>query len=889
MTSETRGDNQTAYEVIVASSAGQLSRNLGDRWDSGKVATDESVQVGYAGKPFDSDTTYYWKVRIWNALGQPSPWSDPSMLSTGLYQAADWKGADWIAWHPDEQWRAEWDQHKKDELKNQQQTFPWRTGTGLTIFEDFAAASPPYDPAPLFRKEFQVKSPVRKATLYICGLGYYEAFINGNRVGDHVLDPAWTTFQKRSLYVTYDLTDKLKPGANALGVMLGRGEYAPLCNDNWGLRNAEWIDEPKLIARLSITYADGSQADLTTDDTWRVAGGPIVYDDGRYGELYDARREQPGWAEAAFDDKTWMPVAKINWDAQLQAQSIPPIRAFAPLQPVRQTDGAQGVKRFEFAQNIAGWARVKISGPTGTHVLVDYVETPGDQLPRQQNGYILKGEGQESFECHFSYKGFQFVQIKADPGVQVMQVEAVPVHTDVVTVGNFTCSNPLLNRLQHNAAQSFLNNFHGIPTDCPHREKLGWTADAYLSAQAAFYNFDMAAFHAKWITDFADSQTDDGSLGTIAPSSQHYNPGLSPTWAAAIVVLPWDLWNFYSDRRTLENYQDSMTRFAKNIEKRHVPGKPDILYDQLGDWLSPVPWTNKEGLSYVTSPPEGRSLYGTAAYFRIVHLLAEIQDELGNVDEAAADHAWADRIAAAFNREFFDPSTDTYHGENPVGYRQSANAVPLAYGITTKDVFPEVVNNLVKDVHVTQGDRLSTGFLGTPAVLDVLAEQDPEEAYAVATQTRFPSWGYAIETGNATTMWESWGGDASHDHAMPGLISAYFYKHLAGIAGGRPGFKEIVIRPSVVGDLTWVKAEYDSIRGPVVSNWQREGNKLEMDVTIPANSTATVYVPARDSGMITESGMPAVQAKAVRFLGSKNGEVLYQVGSGTYRFKSELK
>ena len=817
MNSGLRGEMQSAYRVLVASSPEKLAKEIGDVWDSGKVVSAESIQIEYAGSPLISAQPYFWQVRVWNQDDQAPSWSLPATFTTGLLMKSDWQSAQWIAFRPENDWRTQWEAAVTAETKGVKRSFPWLTGQGFTMWEHLAAAKPVYDSSPLFRKEFAVDRKVMRATLFICGLGYYEAFLNGKRIGDHMLDPAWTAYQKRAFYVTYDVTAQLRSGANALGVMLGRGQFSPLANDIWGLRRAEWVDQPRLIADLKIFFSDGTSHDIVTDASWRSAGGPIIYDDTRHGEIYDACREQPGWNSPGFDEGKWKAVSLVAAQNPMQAQMIPPIREFAGLKPLRTITRSPEEKLYDVGRNISGWARVTVRGKSGAKVLVDYAEMPdepelrgtfpcGKPAPdlahpedsfrdlcthvRQQNGYILKGEGAETFECHFSYKGFQFIRVAADDGVTIQNVEAVPVHSDVETVGEFECSNPLLNLIQQAARATFLNNFHSIQTDCPHREKQGWTADLYLTAEAAMYNFDMASFYAKCVTDIADTQNPKGGLGQVAPTGGE-GKGTSTLWPAALVYVPSDLLNFYGDRRTVAEQYEAMKRFAKSSLLRQVEGKPEIISDVLGDWASPLDKPAANGESSVMSPPEGCTLYATAAHFRVVTTLAQLARELGKNDEAREFDEWAKRIATAFNREFFDASQNQYHGENATAYRQAANAVPLDYGLVPETARAAVLGHLVENVHDVRGDRLNTGFVGTPALLNVLAENRPDIAYALATQTNYPSWGWMIKTG-ATTLYEQFGGDNSHDHPMFGCISAYFYKYLAGIQpdpAGLGGFR----------------------------------------------------------------------------------------------------
>ena len=919
ITSAKRGDRQTASQIIVSSSPENLAKDRGDMWDTGKSESDQSTQVIYRGKSLQAGATYYWKVKIWNVDGKPSKWSQQACWSMGLLTNQDWNNARWIAFKDGGRWKKEWEQHKDAELKNlpplkwPNTSWPWKTGKDSSIFTLYEMADPKYDPSPLFRKEFRLTKKVRSANLYICGLGYYEAFLNGKKVGDHVLDPAWTNFEQRALYVSYDVTNQVFQGGNAIGVMLGRGQYNPLCNDIWGLSQSSWIDQPKLIALLNIDYTDGTKSEVITDSSWKTAGGPIVYDDTRHGELYDARLEQKGWSSTSFNDHDWKYASIVQWNGRLESQMMPPVRCFTPITPVKTWHQGKGIMVCDIGKNIAGWARVKVHGPSGSKVLVEYVETPTDSelvpnLPqtkayknikdkfyaafhdrfvniRQQNGYILKGEGVESFECHFSYKGFQFIRVTADEGVVVEYIEGIPVHTDVELAGEFSCSSPVINKTQKNAVNSLLNNYHSIATDCPHREKQGWTADNYMSAKAAMYNFNMTGFYEKWLTDLAGTQSEAGGLGTVAPAS-NYDKNASTVWPAAIVFIPRDLLGFYGDTLPMRNYLGVMQRFAKSSLLRQVEGKPEIIKDVLGDWLSPLMTLSDTLRNNTMAPPEGMTLYGTASHFLIVKRLSEFNRIIGDEKQALEMDKWAKRITDNFGKEFFDPGNGTYHGDKPTKYRQSANIVPLAYGLVPKENEQAVLNGLIRDIH-EQGDRLSTGFLGTMSLMDYLPEVNPELAFKIATQKNYPGWGYMIEQG-ANSMWESWDGYDSRNHTPFCLISAYFYKYLAGIQADQsaPGFKHFIINPSIVGDLKFVKAYHDCPYGRIKSNWKRENGKLTIDVSVPVNTTATICIPANQGSEIFESGQPVRKIKGVEFLKYENGKAVYIVGSGNYIFQS---
>ena len=864
--------SQSAYRVIVASNESLLSPGKADLWDSGKVCSDSTYGVVYAGKALESAKDCFWKVMLWDAQDRPSPWSGTALWTTGLFRPEDWQGAEWIAFKDRETWKGEWDAQKAVEARNAtdiSKTWPWYNGKDSTIFALYQMGN--YDPAPLFRREFRTKGKVERADLFICGIGYYVPYLNGTRVGDKVLNPAWTNFDQRCLYDRYDVTSLLK-GDNALGVMLGRGQLSPVCNDIWGLNKSSWVDEPKMIALLKIRYADGAVENIVSDAEWKTAGGPVVYDDTRHGELYDAREEKPGWDCPGYDDSSWPAASPIEWNARLEAQTMPPIRSFTPLEPVRTYESLNSSVIYDLGRQITGWAGVTVSGPEGAKVLVEYCERPSDPrispglapscydtgisdpfyasfydkctLVRQQNGYILKGEGEENFECMFSYKGFRYIRVSADPGVTVKSVEGVPVHTDFETAGSFECSDETLNKLQANALTSMHSNFMSIPTDCPHREKQGWTCDAYIASKAAMFNFNMGLFMEKWVRDLTLSRFSDGGLNSVAPSSPS-GGSFTTTWPIAVIHVPMDAYDFYGDRRILEENYGSMQEFAASSMNRQLPGKPDIINDALGDWLSPHK-TLDDSLPRQNdmAPPEGLPFYGTVSHF-LAHLkLSRVSSILGREDRRAWYESRAAEISEHFNAEFYAPEAKAYHGTVPTGYRQSTNVIPLHYGLVPDSLKAAVHDELVRQIHLND-DFLSTGFLGICSMMDYLAETEPELTFKMATRPEYPSWGYMIANG-ATSMWESWDGYDSQNHMPFCMISEYFYRHLAGIRPDEdaPGFRHFFIRPDFISSIDGVNCSYDSISGRIESSWTRTDKGIVLRVRVPANTSATVVLPS---------------------------------------------
>ncbi|MBI5819406.1 MAG: glycoside hydrolase family 78 protein [Verrucomicrobia bacterium] len=851
MESPTRGQKQMGYRILVASELGKLAKDQGDLWDSGRMSSEESVHIEYDGKPLASGVEVFWKVRVWDREGRPSAWSQPAVWSMGLLKPDDWKGK-WIASPTAAEFAAK---HRKEEA------------------------------APMFRRVFRVGKPVRRATIYISGLGYYELRLNGKKVGDSVLDPAFTRYDRRALYVTHDVTSQLARGNNAIGVILGNGWFNYAVNAAWKFNEAAWRARPKMICQMAVEYVDGSKQMVVSDETWKFAPSPIVQNALLNGETYDARLEEPEWDTASYNDKRWI-AAKIVEPPQgmLSAQMAPPIRATQELKTVKLTQPRFGVFVFDIGQNIAGVAQLRVHGPSGTTVMLKYGESlNADGTVNQKeikvhtydgefqvDRYILKGEGAEVWQPRFVYSGFRYVEVTGFPGKPTpASLSALAVHTDLESTGNFECSNELLNDIQRCTRWSYVNNFHGHPTDCPQREKNGWTGDAHLAAEAGLYNFEPSASYTKWMRDFRDEQRLTGELPGIVPTAGWgYKWGNGPAWDSAYVLIPWYLHQYRGDRRILAEHYDRLKLYVDYLTTRATNG---IVSIGLGDWCPAK-----------TKTPA--NITSTAYYYADAVIVSKIAAMLGKKDEAARYAALAADIKKAFNGAFFDPKTKQYGGGT-----QTALSCALYQGLVEPQHVAAVVSNLVANVAAQKG-HLDCGILGTKYLLHALTDNGRTDvAYTVATQTTPPSWGDWIKRG-ATTLWEDWEGKSSLNHIMFGDISAWFYETLAGIRPdpAAPGFKKMIIRPIVAGDLKWVRACHDSLHGRIVSDWKCDGKKFILDVIIPANTTATVFVPARSHAEVTENGKPLDKAKGVTFLRNEDNCAVLAVESGAYHFAAKI-
>lgn len=838
--SKERGVVQGAYQILVASSPELLAKDSGDVWDSGKVAGDATVLVDYAGRQLASRAEYCWKVRSWIG-GAPTKWSEPAKWSMGLLEAVDWK-ARWI-------------------------------GSPTTNM---------VEAAPMLRKEFSVEKKIRRATVYVCGLGYHELSLNGKKVGDHELDPKNTRFDKRALYVTHDVTKQVSRGANAIGVMLGNGWLNYHNKNAWDFDTAPWRAKPELLLQLEVDFADGTTQIIASDATWKYATGPIVFDAMLAGETYDARLEKNGWDKPGYDDSKWVAAKLVDGPAGvLAAQMIPPVRVIQTIKPVKMTQPKPGVFLFDFGQNIAGTFQIKAKGPAGTDIKIETAElltkdgtlnpsninTFSKSYPFQTDHYILKGRGTETWRPRFMYGGFQYAQITGYPGTPSKDsIVALVEHTDLPAAGSFKCSNDLLNGIQHATWWSYVNNFIAHPVDCPNRERNGWTGDAHLACETGLYNFDGAANYTQWMRDFRDEQKPGGELPGIIPTGGWgYKWGNGPAWDSAAILIPWAVYQFCGDRRILADQYPLMTRYVDYLTTRARNGIVDI---GLGDWC---PAKTKTPVN-VTS---------TGYYAKDAQIVAQVARILGRNDDAQKYDGLFETIKSSFNHEFYKAAKATYSSNE-----QCAVSCALYQGLVEPANVAGVVSNLVENIDEHQ-NHLDCGILGTKYLLHALTDNGRADvAYSVATQTTAPSWGSWIRDG-ATTLWEGWDGSGTHNHIMFGDISAWFYETLAGIQPGSPGFKTIVIKPEPLGHLKNVEAWHESPYGRIASSWKRDANSFRLDVEIPANTTAKIYVPARDANSVTEGGRAIAGSKTVKFVAMENDRAIFEVGSGKYAFEAQ--
>ncbi len=873
-----RGARQLAYQIIVSADPAFVRQEVGDYWDSGRVDSEKTSGIAYAGEPLWSSKTYYWRVRWWDERGEVSPYSEPALFEMGLLQPRDWK-AQWIS--------------RKDPPE-------FRSKANITLGEtsgEFVQCLGIY-----LRKEFNVLCKVRKARVYICGLGYYELRLNGRRVGDHVLDPAQTDYRKVALYSVFDVTDRIED-RNAVGVILGNGRHIK----NYG------FGPPRLILQLHIEQEYDLVDRVVTDGTWKARGGPLLENGIYSGNRYDARMEQDGWDEPGFDDSHWEAAVAVQ-GTNLASQAMPPIRVTERLRPVETWSPEPGVHIFDFAQNFSGWVRLKARGSRGREIRIRHAELIHPDrtlnvLPNQNaeatDVFVLEGRGEEAFEPRFTYHGFRYAEIAGFPGEPGLEaVEGCRVHSDVERTGHFECSSDLLNRIHQNIVRGQLANLMSIPTDCPQRdERQGWLGDAHLSAEEAILNFDMAAFYSKFLEDIRLAQKDDGSLpDTVPPYITRLYPA-DPAWGTAYLELAWLMYFYYGDEQILLKHYAGMKRYVDFLS-RNADSFIIKKLGKYGDWCPPKSVGPKK------TPLE---LTATWSYFRAADLFSRFAEVLGRSDDARDYARLAGDIRSAFNARFFE--TDQYSATrlSPADKSpgQTSNVLPLAANMVPKDLKPKVLESLLRSVIRECDYHLDTGVMGTRYILDVLTENGyGDAAFRIVTQKSYPSWGYMIENG-ATTLWERWeyltgDGMNSHNHIMFGSVDAWFYRTVAGLRCEEAGWQRMKVKPPLFRGLDQAEAKVKTVRGEASVSWRRKEGRFELNVRVPVGTEAEVHLPAPlEGGLITEGEMeirsksvgpsrtqPSPGPKAEQnpsdiSIARRDGQYAVMiVGSGTYDFVS---
>jgi alpha-L-rhamnosidase len=892
LASAQRGVVQSAYQIRVTETSEVL-------WETGKVLSPHSIHVPYGGSLLRSGQRCTWRVRVWDGHDQPSAWSKPAWWEMGLLHPSDWH-AHWIApgWQEDE------------------------------------SAEPP---CPYLRTSFSVDGPVSSARAYITSLGFYELFLNGQRVGDASFTPGYTSYHRRLQYQTYDITALLQQNENAIGVILGDGWYRGKLGA-FSQRNT-YDERLALLVQLHLRYADGHEQFVLSDEGWQATTGPILSSDLQAGEVYDARLEMPGWNEPGFDASQWQKVEAVSYPKDhLVATNGPPVRAHEEITPIALLRTPNGETVIDMGQNFAGVVRLTIQGSAGTTIRLQHGETLDKhgnfttahlQVPHgfQEVRYTLKGEAEEVYTPHFTFHGFRYVKVEGFPSMpSIEQFTGLALYSDLPETGSFECSDPLINRLQQNILWSQKSNFLEIPTDCPTRERTGWTGDVQVFARAGSFLMQTAGFLSKWLKDLAMEQAADGQVANIVPSPQRSRPGTavsvpwitravpypgksfpgSAGWADAAVIVPWTLYQCYGDQRVLEEQYASMKAWVEYMRKqakkqswiRHItplswskqekrPYQP-YLWDtgfHFGEWLEPdESFGPKMAIGILKRMLFSAPLVATAYFAHSTHLLAETAQVLGKEKEALEYQTLHQRIKEAYQATFIGPDGQI-HPDKQASYVRA-----LAFDLVPPALQRAAVEHLVR--LIKENDyHLGTGFLSTPFLCHVLSSNGQlDVAYALLKQDTIPSWLYEVKKG-ATTIWEPWDGigedgtpKGSLNHYAKGAVGSWLYQVVAGIEPGAPGYKHIRFRPRPGGGLTAASARYHSLYGEIASSWQMRDGTFMLTITAPANTTATVFLPGAEASQVTEGGQEVETVEGVIQVSQEQEATVIEVVSGTYAF-----
>jgi len=884
MTSSKRGDSQTSFQVLVSSSRDNLNADIGDLWDTGKVSQSESTLHPYGGSTLLSRQRCWWKVRIWNRAGKLSEWSLPAFWEMGLLAQDDWTPAQWI--------RLGYDDRDTILASSPVQTATMSAPTAVRAYA-----------CPLFRKKFISVGKVIRARAYICGLGCFELYLNGRLVGDTLLNPSITTYDQRAFYVTHKISSSLRHGANVLGVIVGNGFYGQ--NMAFGSDLLAW-GQPGLIAKIIVDYADGTVQEICTDATWKVATGPILYDNIYGGETYNAQSERKGWLHFGYDDAGWQnaqPTKPLT--ANLRSQHIPAIKKCGTEPAQKISAGVPGGWIIDFGRNIAGWVRMRVNEAAGTEVTVHLAEalTPdGLQIDPRSTGSLVTGLVQtdiyvcrgdtvpEVHEPRFTYHGFRYAQVSGLTKRPTLdQFEAVCVRTSVDRRGTFSCSDAKLNRVYETSVRTLESNIHGTLEDCPHREKCGWLGDAHIVAEMAIYNFEMARLLRKICDDIATTagqgvRTNWGSPATPGiPCNISVGKRLCgeamPDCGVATVFLPWYLYLYYGDNSLLFSQYDNIRRWLDHVSGLSID---HIVPYGFGDW-----WTGG-GTDATDCPPD---LTSTALHCAALKIASQVATLVGRPDDARDYERQHLTTKAAFINEFLDLDAMTFGS-------QTANAVALRYGLVPAGKEAAIAKAVVSDITKKRKGHVHAGVHGARAIYTLLSEYGHDKlAFALMRQSTFPSFGYLLNCGYTTWPEEpldmKLAGTVpppSQNHCMRAGFAAWFHECVGGIRplADAPGFRKIEMKPSGVRQLDWAEAVHHSMHGEIRSRWMNNNGTFQWFVTVPANTQATVWLPARDPWEVRESGQVATRSEGVTLIGFQSGFAKFRIGGGDYEFVSVL-
>jgi alpha-L-rhamnosidase len=843
------GAGQSAFQIVVSTDSAEMDKGV--VWQSSKQNSG-SCMARYSGKPLLPFTRYYWKLMLWDKTGVKIKQEPVAYFETGMVEMKNWKGS-WISDVSDI--------HVK--------------------------------PAAQFRKPFSISRKIRSARAYIAVAGLYELYINGKKIGNHRLDPMYTRFDRRTLYVSYDVSAQLQQGENAVGVLLGNGWYNHQSTAVWNFHVAPWRARPAFCLDLRITYDDGTVETIVSDKTWKTALGHIVFNSIYTAEHHDARLKMPGWNDTRFDDSKWKNVIyRAAPSGNIVSQTMHPVENVEKIPVKEMKKISDTVYVFDLGRNISGISQLKIEGEAGTVVKLKHGEQvypdgrvdmsnidvhyrpTDDKDPFQTDIYILSGKGEEIFMPLFNYKGFQYVEVTSDKPLSLSK-EALTgyfMHSNVPAVGTVKSSNTTIDKIWWATNNAYLSNLFGYPTDCPQREKNGWTGDAHIAIETGLYNFDAITIYEKWLADHQDEQQPNGVLPSIIPTGGWgYEWGNGPDWTSSIALIPWNIYLFYGDTTLLSRCYNNIRIYVDQITSRAPDG---LTTWGLGDW---VPVKSK-------SPVE---LTSSVYYFTDALILSKAANLLGKIADSRKYLSLANKIKNSINKKYLNTETGIYGS----GF-QTELSVPLMWGVVPVELKPKVAANLAKRVE-RDSFHLDVGLLGTKAILNALSENGYADiAYKVAAQETFPSWGWWIVNG-ATTLYENWPIDAKSDisrnHIMFGEIGAWLFKGLGGIKPDekKPGFSNILLQPNFVEGLSEFEATHEGPGGKIVSSWKKNNRAVSYNVTVPANSSATIVLHLNNDQHLYRHGKPLKSNGETASPLKKAGQVLksYKIVSGSYEFE----
>lgn len=894
-----RNVRQSAYQVLVASSLEKLQANDGDIWNSGKVKSDQMSQINYAGRPLLSGKTYWWKVKIWDSKGKESDWSEPANWTMGILAATDWK-AQWITAAGAEKYAHEYKSNKSD----------FNLRHNLPEFRAFAPKSTdPNFSTMLLRKEFSSVSGLKKAVVHVSGLGQYELFINGTKTGDYLLAPGWSYYPKTVLYDTYDVTNQIRTGANAIGLILGNSMYNIQPDSIRYVKFLGTFGPLKAIVQLQLEYENGTVQLVGSDKSWQVSPGPITYSNFYGGEDFDARLLPTGWSQSNLKtDDRWasaMECAGPGGELKGLSCASAPVKGIETLSPVKVTQLKPNLWVYDLGQNTSMIPEINVKGSAGAVVRIipaELLKADGtvDRTSATQDGvrpawwqYTLATNNQsEHWLPQFFYQGGRYLQVELFPakGDSVLPIvetlKGIVVHSSAEPIGTFSCSNELFNNIYQLVRWAQLSNMMSILTDCPAREKQGWLEQYHLNGPSLRYNFDLSTNFRKAMNDMADCQLENGLIPDIAPEFFVVTPDInsgfrnSPEWGSSFIIVPWQQYLFTGDISLLSRYYNQMKRYVAFLD---MSSKNDIITAGLGDWYDIGP---KPAWGSQLTPV---SFTATAIFFYDNQIMSKIAALLGKKEDAEFYKERTESVRKAFNKEFFKPEKGIYAtGSN------TTCAMPLFLGIVEPQNRKTLTDSLVSDIR-RRGNAFTSGEVGYRFLLGALAQEGYSDLiYAMNNQAEKPGYGYQIKKG-ATSLTEKWdagvGSFGSQNHFMSGQINEWFFHDLLGIGveADGAGFRKSIIKPMPVGDLKWVKGSYETISGTIRVEWKKDNGTFDLKLSIPANTSATVYVPSKAENSVTENGIRAAKSTGIKFLRMEKDRAVYEVGSGEYNFESKQK